>query len=195
MFNIRTSLKNNKMYIKFILILLFLGFLIGLILYSKLDNSNVLNELKNITILLKNNKINFILTHSVTIIVLIATSLVIIGLFLFPVYIIYEGISISYCIISFASIYKFNGILYGFMYSFFTKGIFLVLLAILYKKILKLFKLLLHYFKNKNINEIKNVIISNIKCILIQIFLIFLNDLIIYLFINKVLSWLAFIIN
>jgi len=193
MLNLRTSLNNNKKYIKFIMMLLFLGFLIGFILYNNLDNSIIINEIKNIDNLLKDNNINFMFNHFVTVTLLVATSIIIVGLVLIPLYIIYEGVCITYSILSFINVFKFNGLIYGLLYNILIKGLYLALLVIIYINLLKIFKLIVYDYKN--INNIKVPINNNIKIILVCFLFISINDLLVFLFMNKILSWWLFILN
>lgn len=190
--SIKISLKNNKKYFKIGLILLFIGFFIGFILVKKLNIEPILENIKSISNYLNNNKINFLLNHILTLTILAFASLTIIGLILFPLNIIYEGICIFFNIYSFSKVFKFNGFIYGIIYSILTKALYLILVLIIIKKIIGLLKSIL--LKNDKTTK-KTLIIKDIKHISIYLSILIINDLLIYLVGNRILAMFLFIIK
>jgi len=186
---IKNSFKNNKKYLKQILFLLVIGFIIGFILTKKLELNEVLEQIKNIAEYLNNNKINLIGSHITIISTIFLASLTIIGLILFPLNIIYEGICISFNIFTFTKVFKFNGFIYSLIYNILIKGVYIILLMIIFKKLLAVLKII--FSKNEKIEK-KTTIIKKLKQIIIYFGLILLNDIIIYLFGSKILSLLLF---
>ncbi len=190
--SIKTSLKNNKKYFKLLLILLCLGFFIGLILIKKLNIETLLENTKSIESYLNTNKINFLTNHILTLLILCISALTIIGLILFPLNIIYEGICIFFNIYTLTNIFKLNGFVYSIIYIIITKGLYLSLLIIIFKKLITLIKIVI---TKKDKNEKKALVFKVLKQISIYTFLLILNDFLIFLIGNKILSILLFVIK
>lgn len=186
-----TSFKYNKNLLKGLLLFIIISFLISFLLFNKLDNSNIINSSKNIIEYLSNQNINYILIHFIVISVLLTCSLTVIGIAMFPLYFLYEIISINYSIFIFIKAFQFSGFVYGIIYSILTKGIFLFLLLLLFKKVANIIKCIIKMEEEKAQNySIK----KNFKAILIIIGGIVLNDLLIYLIAGKIILKLSFII-
>lgn len=190
--SIKTSLKNNKKYFKLLLILLCLGFFIGLILIKKLNIETLLENTKSIESYLNTNKINFLTNHILTLLILCISALTIIGLILFPLNIIYEGICIFFNIYTLTNIFKLNGFVYSIIYIIITKGLYVSLLIIIFKKLITLIKIVI---TKKDKNEKKALVFKVLKQISIYTFLLILNDFLIFLIGNKILSILLFVIK
>lgn len=192
---IRTSLKKNQKQIKWILFFLFLSFLISYIFFKKVDQSLLIEEIKNIPNYLQNNHINYLFLHFIILAILIASSITIIGFLLFPIYFLFEFSCVFYNILIFTNIYHLSGLLYGILYAILTKLVYLVLLLIIFKKGYDLIKVGIRYLTNKNDTELKSYIIKSGKRIIVYILAIFMNDILIYLFANRLLLKLLFIIH
>lgn len=190
--SIKISLKNNKKFIKIILLLLLIGFFIGFLLSKKLESEVVIEEIKSIESYLNTNRINFLSNHILTLIILSISSIFIIGLIFFPISIIYEGICLYFNTYIFTQVFNFKGLLYSIIYNTLTKGIYLLLLIIIFKKIIILIKRML---AKNNQNEKKTLILKSLKQISICTFLIILNDILIFLIGNKILSIFLFMIK
>jgi len=186
-----TSLRNNKNLLKSLLLFILISFLISLLLFNKVDSTNLINSIKNMEQYLSNQNINYVITHFITISILLTGSLTIIGVVLIPLYFLYEFVCINYSIFILLKAFQFSGFIYGLIYNILTKGIYLILLLLLSKKIINIIKT----FK---ISEEKAKIYSinkNIKCILLIIISVIVNDIIIYFFASKILLKLLFIIS
>lgn len=95
---IRTSLKLDKKYLKILLAFLCLGIFVGFIFYKKIDSTFFIDDIQNIVTNLESVHINFFFLHFIIISILIASSFMIFGVLLFPVYFLWEIICISYSI-------------------------------------------------------------------------------------------------
>lgn len=185
MYFIKNSLKNNKKYFNLFLTLLFLGFFIGFILTKKIDLTPILENIKSLETYLNTNSINFLSSHIIILIILTLSSLTIIGLLLFPLNIIYEGVCIYFNIYIFTKLYKLNGVLYGLIYITITKGIYLILMVIIFKEMLNLLKRIITQ-KEKSAKRV--LITKSIKKIFTYEILIIINDILIYLIGSKLLK-------
>jgi len=191
---IGTSLIKNKKAFKIIFLLILIGFIMGFLLYKKIDNTSLLNEIKDIKTYLNTYHINFIVLHLIYLMILIIFSFTFLGLILFPLYLIYESITITYNILSFINIYHFNGLIYSLIYNILTKAIFVILVLYLFKNMINFLKNLLLFLKNKTDNKALESIIKHFRNIIFIIIIAFINDLIIYLFLHNILAKLTFIL-
>ncbi len=189
---LKAVIKKQKKYLKLFLFILGIGFIMGLFFYSKTSNSSIYAEIKNISTTLSTTHINYLFLHLLIIAFILLTSLTIIGTLSIPLYIIYEGFSLGYNMASLTTVFHFKGLIYSFIYILLTKGLYLILIAILFKKLISLIKYLINILIYKN--TLKYNIYANLKVIIICLISIFLNDIIIYLFAHKILKYLAFIL-
>lgn len=186
-----TSFKNHKNLLKFLIAFVILGILISFLLFNKFENKDIILSIKNIEEYLHNNHINYLLTHFTIVSIMITSSLTIIGTITFPIYLLYEIISINYNILIFIKAYHFAGLIYGILYNFLTKFVFLLLLIILFKKVINIIKVLFNSDEKITLYSLN----KNIKIIICLIIAIIINDLLIYLFASKILEKLLFIIK
>ena len=187
-------LRKYQKYLKKYLVIILIAFFISLILYYKLNNSDIITELKNIEELLNNNHFNLILPHFMIIIILSISILIGLGLIFIPIYFIYEYTCIFYNMLIFLKIFSIKGLLFSLIYNFILKGVYLVLIFIFIRKMLKIFSLVIKNIFNK-ISIDKNVFLSNLKIIILILGLIFMNDLIIYFGGTKILLKFLFILK
>ena len=189
---IRTSLNLSKKQKQFLLIILFLGILIGFLLYKKIDQSLVIDNITNIESTLENNRINFLFMHLIVLSLLIESSTLMIGIVLFPIYFIMEIATITYSILCFSNAFQISGVLYGIIYNIITKGFYIILLIILTKNIYKIAKMNITTWKNKGNHQIDS---KEYKKIAILSLSILVYDLFLYLLGSKILLKLSFIIS
>lgn len=184
----KKHLKLKNKLIKVFFICLIIGSLLSLLFYFSLDKK----EINSIISAVKDNKILFSVTNNTTnhlkiLSVAILLSYFFIGLPLYIGLIISEGFKITLRIVILLNIYKFKGIIYAILYTIINNGIYLVLLTFIFKKIIKITRML---YKNKfkkevlNYNLLYNYFISAISLVII----IFISDLIIYLYGNNLLN-------
>lgn len=192
---LRTNLKKHQNLLKTIIIILVLGFIISFLLYNKMDNSKIINEIKNIEEYLNSNNINFIIPHLLSISILITCSITVIGLVIFPIYLLFEIVSIFYNLFIFCAAFKLKGFIFSIFYLILTKLIYLILLFIIFQKLYTIIKYLITSYTNKNNSETKFIIIKNLKKIIICLLGLFINDLLIYFFANDILLKLTFLIK
>ena len=171
----------------FIIISLFLAFFS----FSKLDNTLVIANVKNLEEYLINNNLNFIFNHFLSVSLIITCSLTLIGLIFIPIYILYEIFSIFYAFYIFIIAFSFKGFIYAILFNIITKGLYLFFLFIIIRKIRNIVLLL---FKNKENIDLKYSLSKNIKAIIISIILIIISDILIYFIGTKILLKLTFIL-
>jgi len=187
-----TSFKLDKNLLKGLLLFIFISFLISFLLFNKIDNSSIISQVSNITEYLNNQNINYILIHFIIISVLLTCSFTIVGIIIFPIYLLYEILTINYSIFIFVKVFHFSGFIYGLIYNILTKSVFIILLFMLFKKIINIYKKFILKEDDKSLSYSIN---KNLKAILTIIIGILLNDLLIYLISSKILLKLAFIIS
>lgn len=190
-----TSLKFGKKYRTILELLLFLGFICGYIIYRKSNNAIIINDLQNINEFFSLNKINFVLDHFMTVSTLLVLSMSIVGIVGFYFYFVYETSCIFYSIFVLIKVFKFRGLILGIIYNIFLKLIFLGLLFIILKKTWKILKMVIILIKKKEVTNFQYSFFKNIKGILICLGLMVLNDILIYLFLNKIMNCLTFIVK
>lgn len=188
---IGTSIKNHKNLLKFLITFIILGILISFLLFNKFENKDIIISIKNIEEHLQNNHINFLIAHFTTISIMLTSSLTIIGVIVFPIYFLYEIISINYNILIFIKAYHFAGLIYGILYNFLTKFVFLFLLILLFKKVINIIKAIFNSNETITLYSLN----KNIKAIIYLIIGLIINDFLIYLFTSKILEKLLFIIK
>lgn len=188
---------NKKKYLFFLSIVLIIGFVCGIFFLNGIEESSceiVLNNINNWVMTIKDIHVNNILSHLLLLSLFIVISPFCIGMPLFIFYIFYNGFSLSFAISSLSRIFGFKGILYGFIYVFLTKGIYIFLLLFFTIFLLKIgeksFLRLIHK-ENRNIKE--QIILLFKKCLLL-LFLIFINDIFLYFFGGKLLNIFNFLI-
>lgn len=186
---IGTSLKLTKKQRKILVIFLTIGLVLGFILSKKIDDPTLIESITNISSSLENNHINFILLHILVLAILIASSLMVIGIFLFPLYFLFELTCISYSIFTFISIFHLSGLIYGILYNIFIKLLYLILLYIIFKNILMIIKSL------RQNGEDPNILKKHYQKVILSILFIFIYDLFLYLLGSTILLKLSFIIT
>ena len=191
---LKITFKSNYKYFKTILFFLSIGSILGFFLHSKLNNTNLYQELTNISYYLSNHHLNFLILHLFILSFLLMTSLIGIGLLFFFIYLLFESICITYNLLSFLKVFALKGLLYGLIYNLLTKGLYLLLLVILFKKIFTFSKYFFIYLLKKEENSKYNLY-SNLKSIGLILIIIILNDILIYFYAHKVLKFFLFIIN
>ena len=81
--------KNSK-YQKFLIFITILSLIISFLLFKKLNNTLIFKDLTNLTIILKNNHLNYFFLHLLTITILILTSFIGLSILIIPLYLIFE---------------------------------------------------------------------------------------------------------
>lgn len=97
----------------------------------------------------------------------------------------FEGISIGFVLPIFFSLYKINGLFYFLLYFLFVKVIYLLLLFFLFLKIVRFVK---KYVEGLRLR--KYIFMEEMKYIFIVVFMILINDFVVYFGSNQVLSLL-----
>lgn len=186
---IRTSLKLDKKYLKILLAFLCLGIFVGFIFYKKIDSTFFIDDIQNIVTNLESVHINFFFLHFIVISILIASSFMIFGVLLFPVYFLWEIICISYSIFIFGEVFGLSGVFFGVFYNLFLKGLWLIVLYLVFKNV---------YFiiKNNIIHKKDDFSFKKqYQIVFISILIILIYDIFIYFFGNSILLKLTFILT
>lgn len=170
---------------KFLYIILFIGLILGIIIYLNCDIS-IKNsiDLKLVTVIfnLNNNHQNQILIHLLFISLLILSSCYIVGFIPLIIYYIYETASIGFLTASLIHYYKLKGIYYSLIFILINKFVYLLLLSyILYitYKYIRIF--IKNIYKITNLNNY--LLRSSITMLIIMI-----NDIILYFYGNKLID-------
>ena len=183
----------NRKYLQKILIFSLIGLFLGYLLYHKMPNEALLRELASIKDILVNKHINFLVIHFIIASILIMASIVGIGIILLPLYFIFEVTCISYNIFCFISVFKFRGFIFSIFFNLITKGLYLLLILIISKKLISILKLFLMSLKNANITLYS--LKKHLKIIVLGLILIIINDIFIFTFGSKILLKLSFLIK
>ena len=189
----RTSY-SKKIYL-LLTIIFVIGTICGFLLLRYTNNSYSIQVIEKCSYYLNNvsNNYYFIIEHIIILSIILVLSLLIIGLPLALLYSFYNGVSCGFIINVLFRIAGFKGILYSFIYIIFTKLIYIVLLIIFLKVIIKISISTTTYFFKKNKNAIININNYYKKALIIFI-LIIINDILVYLYIHNVLSIFQFLI-
>ena len=188
------NITKYQKYLKKLGIILGVAFIISFFLYHKLDNKVIILELNNIKDLLSNNHFNLILLHFIIISVLIMLILMGLGFISIPLYFLFEIVCMFYNMFLFINIGGFKGLIFSLIYNFILKGIYLILIFILVKKILNIYHLLVKSVINK-ITIDKNILINNLKVIVVVLLLILINDILLYFLGTSILLKFIFILK
>ncbi len=186
--------KFNPKLNKKVIYLLLIAILISVLLYFKIDNTNLLKELQNLDNLLLNTHFNLIIWHFLLIAILTFIILIGLGYIFIPLYFIFEFSCIFYQILIFLKLASFKGLLFSLIYNIILKSFYLILIIFFIKKLTNIIKLLIKSFLNK-ITIDKNILFTNLKALIILFFLIIINDLIIYFWGTKILLKFIFILK
>lgn len=169
----------NKKMMMFLLLMLSIGIVVGIVFLIMQDEATKEILFLNINNSLQEGKnINNILVHLFTICPIFILSLFIIGLPLVIFYLFYNGFAMGFIVTSLTNIFGIKGLLYGIIYAFITKGLFLILFLIFSITIFKLTRSIIEniFYKKRN----KEIIIVLFKKCLLTIALIFILDIILY---------------
>ncbi len=185
--SIRTSIHKHRNSYLFLAILLLFGIISGILFYVYQDvesKNNILNSASN---LFQHNIFDLknIFYHFLILLTISLCLFCLIGLPILLVYIFLEGISIGFIMPIFLSLYHFQSIIYFLIYFLFIKLLFILLLFLFFIKSILFLKTYILNFKKKN-----TLFLKNYKNLILIIFLIFINDLIVYFISNPILTWL-----
>ena len=176
----------RKTYVlKFILVLLFIGFIFGAMFYLsyKPDLTSYLEDFKEV---LRVSKQNTFVTDLGLLSLIFVLSLSIIGLPLSFFYIFYEGFSFGFTLLAFWSTYGLSGLLFYLLFFVIAKALFLLL--IIYFTVMAtrfVFTFVRHSFTDKSdiARQLKN---HFYRYLLVAIFTL-ANSLFIYFLANDIL--------
>ena len=148
--------------------------------------SNINNYLQDM------NPVNGILYHILILSSLLISSFLIIGIPLSIFFLFYNGFSIGFIITSLTSIFSTKGLIYGIIYVLITKGLFILLLLLFIKSLIKISGIILDKIINK-INIKERIYYLIIRCIVI-ISIVLLVDILLYFFGVTILNIFNFLL-
>ena len=137
---------------------------------------------------------NLILQHILVILLFFISTLSIIGIILQTIYIGIESISIGYIISNFIIKYNIKGLIYSLITISINKGIYIIILSYLFTTSIVYIKRIINNQSGKNKDSINDLLIPLLKKYLIIIIFLLLYDVLIYLFGNKFLNYLTFML-
>ena len=187
---------NRRKYAIFCCIVIVIGFIGGICFtYNNVFKPNqkiVLDCIKNWSININKIHINNILPHLMILSLFLVLSSFLIGTPLYIFYIFYNGFTIGFTISSLCKIYNFKGFIYSLIYILITKGLYLFLLLCFLTLLFRVGENIVFYLikKTKPSNHEKTL-----KKATIFLFLIFINDIFIYFYGNKILAIFKFLIR
>src|SRR5574344_2191955 len=106
---------SNKNFIKFLVLLIVMGILVGIFLYlneNDLIKTSINSQISNLNNLIKTTHQNNILSHLIIISALIILSFTVIGLPIILFYFFYEGVSLGFLISALIKYKGLNGLLF-----------------------------------------------------------------------------------
>lgn len=171
-------------YFRFIIILAFVGLIVGLLFYIKFDNSLIFDSVVNIKSNLSDH-FSYFGRHFLIWAIIIFSCILSIGFIILPIYLILEFASITYSLLIFNNIFGFSGFLWGLIFNLILRLGFLIIILIFSYK----FKC---FIKNNFKLLDYNYLFKQIK---IYFLITLFNDLLIYFLANYILFKLTFIIN
>lgn len=183
------QVKYKKMLL-FILILFLMGFLFGIVYYTKQDDiirETLISSIANLRVDLASSRINNILTHCLVSLGIMILSFTVIGIPLIYFYLFFEGLSIGFSFSIIVSVFGLKGILFCFLYFLFYKLLFLIFVIFLIMRSSRISRNMLGFIFYKDSRDLKNNILVNLRKVMVIIFIIFLGDIVIY-FLSGILN-------
>ncbi len=190
---VNNIVSSHKKLMKIVLIFIFISLFLAFFVFTKLDNSLIISNVKNMAEYLSNNNLNFIFNHFISISLIITLSLTIVGLIFIPIYLFYEVICILYSFYIFVLAFSIKGFIYALFFNLITKGFYIFFLLIIIRKIKNIVVTIYKYHNKENI-DVKYSLIKNIKAIIVSIILIIISDIFIYFIGTTILLKLTFIL-
>lgn len=184
----------NKKYFMFILVIVLLGFLVGIFYYHFLNNdmqNKIINTVNSISYLSNNNILKDLIVMSS----LLILSFLIIGLPLSIFYIFYESLSIGFMINTFFISFKVKGLIYILLYILINKLIPFILIIIFIRKIINISRLVIGYFIYKKDAVIKEKLIINFQNSLYIIVFVFIINIILYFISPIIFKGMSFLLK
>lgn len=190
----RTSLKKRNKILKFFLTIMLLGVIAGIILYFNLSANLKTNIMELFTKSATNIKLNNIFFHLFIILIFAITTLTIILEPFNIFYLFYESVCLGFVLASFGHINGFKGIIYAVIYFLLNKAFYLLILLYLNINAIIIIKKIINSFVKKDNISIRDFYLNYFLKIIICIVALFLFDIIIYFFGNKILSMFQFLL-
>lgn len=190
--NFRTSLKKHYKFIIFLCVLFIIGLVSGLIYFNVINDNLVIDlekELLNI-----NFAGNNLVYHVIILGILLFTTFLIFGVSLGLFIYFYEVMSIGFMIGAFFYFFGLSGLFYGIIYALVFKGLYLLLFSYLLLKLINVSKNIVGYFVLRKENNLKISAINNFVIVIFISVIILVNDIILILIGDKIMSIFTFLI-
>ena len=190
--NFRTSLKKHYKFIIFLCVLFIIGLVRGLGYFNVINDNLVIDlekELLNI-----NFAGNNLVSHVIILGILLFTTFLIFGVSLGLFIYFYEVMSIGFIIGAFFNFFNLSGLFYGIIYALVFKGLYLLLFSYLLLKLINVSKNIVGYFVLRKENNLKISAINNFVIVIFISVIILVNDIILILIGDKIMSIFTFLI-
>jgi len=135
---------------------------------------------------------NYMLIHFFFLVISFASSFFGIGIPILCTLFFYEGLSFGFLISIFTATNAILGFFYSIIFFLFTKGVYILLLALFFFKCLEIARRMIGSYLYKS--DPSSFIMKLMTSSGILIFLTFLNDLFVYFLSNKILNLFHFLI-
>ncbi len=132
-------------------------------------------------------------SHFTLLAFLLITSIIIIGIPFYLIFLFIEGINIGFLITIFTLIFHIKGLIYALFFILFTNFFILIPLYLMFFKCLEISRNIIGHFLYKKDNE--TIILKNIMASLIIILISLIGDFIFFLISSKILNIISFLLK
>ena len=181
-------MKNNKVYITFVSIIIIVSIISGIIygINNPFDVSNYLDSL--------NSNNNLFIPHIIIISLFYISTISLLGIIAQLLFLGFYSISLGYILSSFVKVYKFKGFLYALSIILINNFMFLIIVSYLLIVSIKYIKRIIYNLKGIDNNTYKKILIPLSKKYLIILVCLLILDTFIFMFGNKILNFLQFML-
>lgn len=193
-----TSIYRRRYYFFFCLILFAIGIASGIYFYTHQSDgilSNIGNTIAGFATKLESQKFNNAIPHILFMLIIFACAVTVILLPVSFFFLFFEGMSIGFGFFAFLSSFHVKGFFFACIYYLVGKGIYIVLLLFLLYEALSLSKCVLGFFLSHNDPVMKNYFIQHFKRYFFLFFAIFLSDVLLFFFGNRIMMAFKWLIS
>lgn len=184
----------NKKYLKFVLIIVLIGFVFGFVYYHFLESDTKIS-IANALAEYKTFNYNFIVKELIIMSLLLVLSFFVIGLPLSIFYLFYESLTIGFLINIFFVSFKLSGFIYILLYIILNKFITFILMIIFIQKTINIARFIVGIFIYKKDEAIKDKIIFNFRNSLYIIVFVLIFNIILYFLSPLIFKNLSFLLK
>ncbi len=193
----RTSFKNRHLLL-FLLVIFTLGLIFGIVIFLKQNNitkSAISLELELFNNIIKTTNQNQILFHIFLCLIIFLLNYTGIGIIASLGLVFYEGISFGFSIAILTFKFKISGLIFALIFNILTKGIYILLIIYIAYAGINFLKKVIKCIQSKRYEISYSFIKNQGKILLIVLGIILVNEILIYFFGNKILSWFLFLLK